>query len=136
MTMKRRTGRIATLACGAAVLPLLMAPSASAASWSSTIRDWVVGNESRHWDDEGSITVTFQGCDPRGLKSVGVRIWEDVSWNPDPKLGLRTFTQCTKPYPDNFSKGTWSGLGSGKYYFKIDSLSGANTLSVYKVYVR
>lgn len=133
---KRMKSRIAVIAGGATLLPLLVAPFASAASWSSYIRDWRVGNESRRWNDSGSSTITFQGCDPRGLRSVGVRMWEDRSWRPDPSLAKKTFTQCTKPYPNNFSKGTWSGLGSGKYYFKIDSLSGARTLSVYKVYVR
>ncbi|MEW1925541.1 hypothetical protein [Streptomyces sp. NPDC088360] len=127
--------KMAAVSAGAAAFTMVASPPAHA-NWSGTIFDFVSGQESRRWKDDGYNRVTFTGCDPNGLKSVGVKMRRHKSMAPDPSYGEKTFKKCaTDRYPNNVSRGAWHGLPRGKYYFEIGKLRGANKVSVYEVHV-
>ncbi|MFF3844501.1 hypothetical protein [Streptomyces sp. NPDC002328] len=121
----KRGSRISTVVGTAAVITLAMAPIAEA-NWSSSITGASVGFESRRWSDELYSQVKFTNCktDALATQSTDVRIWADITLQPDEAYDNKTFTAC---FGGGTSNGEWTDLPSGKrdYYFKLAKIAGS-----------
>ncbi|MFI8005728.1 hypothetical protein [Streptomyces sp. NPDC086010] len=119
------TARAAMTAGTAAVIGLVLAPSAEA-NWSSSISGASVSFESRRWSDEQYSQVQFTGChtDSGVTKSTDVQMWRDISLQPDDSYDNKTFTAC---FGSGTSNGEWTDLGTGakNVYFKIMKIGGS-----------
>ncbi|MCX5343559.1 hypothetical protein [Streptomyces atratus] len=83
-----------------------------------------MGFESRRWSDELYSQIQFTGCHTGGVtKSTDVRMWRDISLQPDDPYDSKTFTAC---FGGGTSNGEWTDLGSGmkNVYFKIEKIAG------------
>lgn len=119
------SARVATTAGTAAVIALVLAPTAEA-NWTSSITAASVSFESRRWADELYSQVQFSGChtDSGVTKSTDVQMWRDISLQPDDSYDNKTFTAC---FNGSTSNGEWTDLGSGKkdVYFQIMKIGGS-----------
>ncbi len=118
----RKTGQRAGLvSLGAMTLLSLMAGSANAASWSSSLSGAYPNFESRRWSDAGGSTnIQFTNCtDHTGATSAGVTLRKDVDWQVDPTYTTASFTNCFGGYSST-SSGNWGDHGSGNYYFAVN----------------
>ncbi|MEU6807732.1 hypothetical protein ABZ920_01640 [Streptomyces sp. NPDC046831] len=111
MDMKvKRAGVVATAALAAA---FTLAPPASAeGSWTSSISNWLGGNESRRWTDNhtdgASTTVSFSGCNFGGPSSATLELDHVRDVLPDVSHGQRSNTCNTV---------SWGEVGKAQFYF-------------------
>lgn len=128
MNMKvKRAGLVAAAALAAA---FTLAPPASAeGSWSSSISNWLGGNESRRWadnhGDSASTTVSFSGCSFGGPSSATLELDRVRDLLPDVSHGQRS-NSCNTV--------SWGEIQtSGDFYFIY---VGSTRLSVSSVVTR
>jgi hypothetical protein len=109
----------------ASALTLITATSASA-NWSSSIGSWTDGQESHHWDEEGTYSqVQFRSCHAQyaTVKSVDLLMWVDKPLQTDQKLDRKVFTACFNGV-NSWSNGEWTDIPSGDVtlYFESDKV--------------
>ncbi|MFV2118346.1 hypothetical protein ACE14D_07825 [Streptomyces sp. Act-28] len=105
------------------------APALAEGSWSSSIKEWGVNDESRRWTDNhldsAATTVTFSGCNFHGSGGTDIGLFRDISWYPDEKFGSKVNICSTS---------NWGEMKTqGSYYFQKTS---TGTLSVTTVTTR
>ncbi|MFI2214895.1 hypothetical protein [Streptomyces sp. NPDC020141] len=115
-------------ALGAAILSLvIVSPAQAEGDWSSSMTNWLTGNESRRWwdgnIDSANTTVTLGGCSasPSSFKSVTLGVYKDVL-GPDDHKGNRE-NKC--------GTSSWGDLSSGDYYFSVELIN--NNASGFRV---
>jgi hypothetical protein len=127
MFLTSRAKKTSAVLAAASALTLFTATSASA-NWSSSISSWTDGQESRHWDEQGTYSqVLFRDCFAQyagaNNQSVDLLMWQDISFSPDKQLDRKIFTNCFNG--DNYwSNGEWTDVPSGDVtlYFEADKI--------------
>lgn len=109
----------------ASALTLITATSASA-NWSSSIGSWTDGQESHHWDEQGTYSqVQFRSCHAQyaTVNSVDLLMWVDKPLQLDQKLDRKVFTACFGGV-NSWSNGEWTDVPSGDLtlYFEADKV--------------
>jgi hypothetical protein len=126
------------LAVLAAALSLTMFTASSAfANWSSYIVAWTDGNESRHWDDQGTYSqIMFEGCSAQyaTTNSVVIQMWHYYSILPNESLGSKTFTACFNS-STSWSNGEWTNIPSGDntLFFEASKVAQGNSCCLLNV---
>ncbi|WP_381794989.1 hypothetical protein [Streptomyces niveus] len=132
MSVPNSIRRAAVVLTATSALGLIVAPNAHA-NWSSYIASWGQGEESRRWADESYSQLQFTGCTvEHGSNNVTVAYYRDVPLSTDPKEDSKTFTAC---FGSGTSNGEWTGLASGDWYFRAESIGGGGLLNVTTVSV-
>jgi hypothetical protein len=125
---KRRTAVIA--ASMIAVLVSSVTPALAEGSWTSYIKDWRNGKESRRWQDNHldrwNTTVAFSGCTfGDGKGGANIRLFRNINNWPDAGYDMKSNTCNTS---------NWGEMTTvGSYYFKY---VGTSVISVDTVVVR
>ncbi|WP_073813379.1 hypothetical protein [Kitasatospora sp. CB01950] len=127
--MRRRAGVIG--AALLAVTALGAIPAQAEGNWSSYIKSWNSGNESRRWTDNhadhDSTTVGFSSCTIySGSGTIQLELDRDISLWPDASYGTRN---------NNCNTSSWGEMSDkGSFYF-IDYHDGPIDVgSVYTAY--
>lgn len=132
MSVSNSIKRAAVVLAATSSLGLILAPNAHA-NWSSYIQDWGQGDESRRWADESYSQLQLGGCwVQNGSSSVTMAYYRVITALPDAKYDSKTFTAC---FGSGTSNGEWTGLTSGDYYFRAESIGGGGLFNASSVSV-
>ncbi|MCP9956796.1 hypothetical protein [Streptomyces sudanensis] len=124
--MNMMINRAGAVAVAALVATFSLTPPASAeGSWSSSISNWLNGNESRRWtdnhNDSASTTVSFSGCNFGGPSSATLELDHVRDFLPDVSHGTRSNTCNTV---------SWGEVGAAEFYFIYIGSARLNVSSV------
>ncbi|MFI1867012.1 hypothetical protein [Streptomyces jumonjinensis] len=126
-----RNYKMATVAAGiVAIAGLGIGPAFAEGDFTTEIKGWLPGKESRHWNDlntdNASTTVKFSGCkaeDSGGtnrFEYAALQLKKERQSFPDPVVD-RDNNHC--------NTSTFGDLSSGWYYFNYSGLNGTDTTS-------
>lgn len=115
-----------SMSVAAAVLltgTVFAAPAHAEGSWSSYIKSWLPGHDSRHWQDSrkdnNPTKIGFSGCslDQGGkFSSITVSLYDDKGLLPDVNKGRKTMGCATRSWGKMTRK--------DKYHFTLDKVNG------------
>ncbi|WP_059011230.1 hypothetical protein [Streptomyces specialis] len=101
-------------------------------NWSSSMTGVLTGFQSHRWADQSYTELIFEGCTTSTPvyapdQSTEIDMRHDRSFLPDVSYGRKTAYNCFDGANEQ-SRGEWTGLESGDYFFQImkinDSESG------------
>ncbi|MCH0539891.1 hypothetical protein I3F58_10020 [Streptomyces sp. MUM 203J] len=119
--ISKRSLRATVTVATSLILFGLAAPAQAEGSFSSTIKNWLVGSgESRRWTDKNtdatSTSMALSGCSstPTSFKSADFSVYRDV-FGPDWNQGTKR-NYCGTSY--------WGDLAAGEYYLRLELVNG------------